>query len=670
VSRSLRTALVVLGLLGLTLAVHEGVRHAEFLHYDDDLFVTNNPFVRQGLTPRSLRWAFEADLVYETPYLDYWAPLTVLTRLVDVQVHGMSPAGHHLTNLLLHALNVGLAFLALRALTGALWPSAFVAAVMAVHPLHVEPVAWVAARKDMVSGVFWMAGLGAYAAYARAPSRRRYALLLFTFLCGLLSKPMVLTFPFVLLLLDHWPLRRPLGWPARVREKAPLFLLTAASVLVTYRANMNVSLVPTGALPLWVRFANAAEAYAGYLGHALWPAGLGVGYPHVAGSLTAGSLAVSVAALLAVSVWAVAARNRQPWVIVGWCWFLGMVLPTVGIVQSGVQNRADRYAYLPLMGLSLAVAFTVARWVESRPRLRRAAFGLGALAVLALAVVSHRQIRFWKDDMTLFSRSIEVIEGNAISHNGRGAAFLRAGDAAKAEADFREALRLKPDFIGVVRNLTLLLLPQGRFAEAESLARDGLLRFALPGSRAASELHFDLALVRARQGRAAEAEAEYREVLALNPYNWAALYNWGNLLVAAGRLEDAETRYRDAHRLNRDDVGVAGNLGLVVLLRGRAGEAVALLEEAIAIDPGNGPLRTKLGRCLVAAGRHADGVAALREGVRLAARNPDAHFQLAVALEAAGATAEAAARYEEALRLDPGDEAARGRLFALRTKPD
>jgi Flp pilus assembly protein TadD len=669
VSRA-RSALIVIGLLATALATHEAVRHGAFLRYDDDLFVTNNPFVRQGLTPRSLAWAIEADLVYETPYLDYWAPLTVLTRLVDSQLHGMEPAGHHLTNLLLHAANVVLAFLVLRGLTGAFWRSALVAAIMAVHPLHVEAVAWVAARKDMVSGLFWFAGLGAYAAYVRAPSPRRYALLLVAFLCGLLSKPMVLTFPFVLLLLDHWPLRRTISWAERVREKWPLFLLTAASVFVTYRANMNVSLVSTGALPLWIRVANAAEAYAGYLGHAVWPENLGVGYPHVAGSLEPGHLALCVVVLLAVSVWAIVARHRQPWVIVGWCWFLGMVLPTVGLVQSGVQNRADRYVYLPLMGISIALVFTIADLVADRRRLRAVTSRLAPLVLLGLALASRRQVPYWKDDMTLFSHSAEVIPGNAIAHNGRGAAFLRAGNPTQAEAEFREALRIKPDFAGVVRNLTLLLTSQGRFAEGEAAARHGLSTWATPGSRSASELHFDLALVRARQGLGTEAEAEYQEVLRLNPYNWAALYNWGNLLVAGGRLEEAETRYRAAHQLNRDDVSILGNLGLVLLLRGRAAEAVPLLEDARAIDPGDGPIRTKLGRCLLAAGRSDEGIRQLREGVRLANRNPDSHFQLAQALEATGASREAAERYADVLRLDPGDVAAKDRLAALGGKPD
>jgi Flp pilus assembly protein TadD len=647
-------------LLLLTLAAYEGVRHADFLHYDDDAFVAANPYVRQGLTREAIRWAFEADLRYDSPYADYWAPLTVHSRLLDVQVFGLRPAAHHLTNLALHGLTVIFLFAALQALTGAFWRSAFVAAVLAVHPVHVESVAWISERKDVLSGVFWMLTLIAYAGWVRSPGPWRRAGVVAAFACGLMAKPMLVTLPFVLLLLDAWPLGRLSQGLALIREKWPLFLLSAASVAITVATTAGLD-ADVRALPLGVRLASALDAYVSYLRHAFWPTGLGVGYPHLGAALPLARLGLCLLTLALITIVAVVARGRRPYLLVGWCWFVGTLLPTIGFVQVGVHGRADRYTYLPLVGISLAVAWTCADWATSHRR--RVALGvLGGTLVLTLTVLTRRQVEYWKNDVTLFSHSIRVIPGNVIAQNGLAQALVRSGDLEGAETALREALRARPDLTVGVRNLAFVLMRRGRDHEAVQVVEQALATSPSRGPLAVSELHVALGLILARQGLRGAAEAHHAEAIRLHPQHWAAFYNLGNLLVAEGRFAEAEARYVKARRLNPDDDQILNNLGLVLLLQGRVEEAVALLSAGVKSFPSNALLLTSLGRALTAAHRDAEATVQLREAIQLAPQSAEAHFRLGQALAAQGSTGEASAHYREALRLDPTDAQARAAL--------
>jgi Flp pilus assembly protein TadD len=582
---------VILGLLCLvllTIAAYEGVRRCDFLHYDDNLFVTENPIVRQGLTWRGVRWAITADLLYDSHLADYWAPVTVLSRMLDVSVFGVRPAGHHLTNLLLHCLNVVLAFLVFNRLTGAVWPSAFVAAVLAVHPLHVESVAWVSERKDMLSGAFWMLTIGAYAGYARSPGRRRMAVVAAFLALGLMAKPMLVTLPFVLLVLDYWPLGRWHLGRRLISEKWPLFLLAAASVVISLLPNLGTKTLD--ALPLGARAANALDAYVAYLQQAFWPTHLALGYPHSEGSLPVARLVLCVVVLGLVSALAIAERTRRPYLLVGWLWFVGALVPVIGLVQSGSHGRADRYMYIPLMGISLAVAWLAAEWAGRVPRGPAVLAVLGTMAILALAGLTRRQVAYWTDDLALWSHSVEVEPRSAIAHNGLASALARKGDLARAESEFREALRLKPDFMWVRITLATLLAQLGRAPEGALLLEEGFAN--APPTR----FSFERGLLRARQGRGPEAADYYAQALAENPAHRAALYNWGNLLAAAGRFEEAAVKYAAAARLDPDDGDVANNFGMALVLQGRADAAVQGLSEAVDFDPENGLLRASLAR--------------------------------------------------------------------------
>ncbi len=611
--------LALLCLVLLTVAAYEGVRRCDFLQYDDNLFVTGNPIVRQGLTWKGVSWAFKADLLYDSHLADYWAPVTVLSRMLDVSLFGVQPAGHHLTNLFLHCLNVVLAFLVFHRLTGAVWRSEFVAAVLAVHPLHVESVAWVTERKDVLSGAFWILAIGAYAGYARSPSARRMAVVAALLGVGLMAKPMLITLPFVLLLLDYWPLGRWHLGRRLISEKWPLFLLVAASVAISLS---NLPAKALDALPLGARVANALDAYVAYLQQAFWPTRLTLGYPHSEGSLPMARLVLCVVVLGLASAIAIAERARRPYLLVGWLWFVGALGPVIGLVQSGGAGRADRFMYIPLMGISMAVAWLAAEWAGRVPRGPAVMAVLGTLAILSLAALTRRQVPYWTDDLALWSHSVEVQPRSAIAHNGLASALARKGDLARAESEFREALRLKPDFMWVRITLGTLLAQRGRGPEGALLLEEGFAN--APPSR----FSFERGLLRARQGRGPEAADYYAQALAENPVHRTALYNWGNLLAAAGRFEEAAAKYAAAARLDPDDGDVANNLGMALVLQGRAEAAVQGLSEAVDFDPENGLLRTSLGRALSAQGRGAQAAAQFREALRLDPGNAEARSAL------------------------------------------
>ena len=648
-------------LLLLTLVSYARVFECGFLAYDDDKFVTANPHVARGLTWSGLRWALAADLVFDSPRADYWEPLVALSRMADVELFGMRAGGHHLTNLVLHGASVVLLFWLLLGLTGALWRSAIVAAVFALHPLHVESVAWVSERKDVLSGLLFLLTLAAYAAYLRAPSPEKRLLVALVFALGLMAKPMLVTLPFVLLLLDVWPAGRLSLGAALVREKAELFALSAVSVAISLRTMAPLS-SGGSALSLAGRLVNALDACVSYLAQAFWPAGLAIGYPHLGQVTSWPRLLLQAAALAAVSVVVLRDRARRPYLLVGWCWFLGMLVPVVGLVQVGIQGRADRYMYLPLIGLALAVVWRVGEWAAANGTRRRVAAVAAAGMTAALALLSWRQVGYWKDDLALFSHAVSVVPDSPIAHNGLAAALIRLGRTDEAARELREALRLRPDLVVVRRNLALLEVRRGRGDEGARILEQGLASVAGDGGDAA-ELHLSLGFLRAQEGRTREAEVLYGKAVQADPRQWAALYDWGNLLAAQGRLGDAEEKLQAARRLNPDDAGIANNLGLVLLLEGRAPAAVDALSDGNRWFPDDPRLLTSLGRALAASGRDAEALLRLREAVSSAPRSAEAHYQLGRVLEATRLTEEALAHYREAVRLDPGDAQA---LAALR----
>jgi hypothetical protein len=459
---------IALALLALTAAAYAPLARNEFILVDDYTYIVNNEHLRGGVTLASLRWAFTAS------HASNWHPLTWISHMVDFRLFGFDARGPHLVNLLLHAAGAALLFAVARAMTGSLWRSALFAALLAVHPLRVESVAWAACRKDVLSGLFWVLALGAHLRYARRPGVGRYLLLLGLFSLGLLSKPTVVTLPFALLLLDFWPLGRLAqggaggprlaGRAARLAlEKVPLLLLSAAASLATYRVQES-----TGAmaflrdLPVAARAANALLAYVAYLRQTVWPQGLAVFYPQPAAPPPAWQPLGALLLLGAVTAAALFAVRRRPWLATGWFWYLGTLVPMIGLVQVGGQARADRYTYLPLMGV-----FLLAVWGASEPALRRRALrpvvaGAAIAVVTALAVACRAQAGLWRDTLTLFTHADAVTERNWMAQNNIGAALANRGELERALPHFRRALVYRPGYPEANDNVHRLMIDLGR----------------------------------------------------------------------------------------------------------------------------------------------------------------------------------------------------------------
>ena len=429
-------------LLLLTLAAYYPVARLPFINYDDDLYVTRNVNVQSGVNWQAVRWAFT------TYHTSNWHPLTWLSHALDCQLFGLNPAGPHLTNLLLHMANVLLLFWVLSRATGLAGRSAVVAGLFAVHPINVESVAWVAERKNLLSMLFFLLALGAYRWYACRPSPVRYCVVAALFALGLMAKPQIIMLPFVLLLWDYWPLERSRSaedvpakrWSRLAGEKAPLFALAAASAMVTLVAHTRGAMRP---LPLTFRLANALDCYVRYVKLAFWPSHLAVYYPHSLVPLRSWSV-LAAGLFLAAVTYTVIAERRKQYLPVGWLWFLITLLPMIGIVQVGTQGMADRYAYLPLIGIFLMVVWGAAEWASQR-RLPGAVQATAALLVLAILLsITHRQFQYWRDSVSLWTHTLQVTHENTIAEVDLGAALVERGEIDLAMQHFRVAAMIDP----------------------------------------------------------------------------------------------------------------------------------------------------------------------------------------------------------------------------------
>jgi protein O-mannosyl-transferase len=433
-----------------------------FVNFDDPEYVYENPHINGGLTARGLRWAFT-----HLPAPD-WYPLTTISHMIDCQFYGLSAGGPHFTNVLLHTITVILLFLALRAMTASIWRSAFVAAVFAIHPLRVESVAWVVERKDVLSGLFFMLTLGAYVRYVRHRSLVRYLTVAILFACGLMSKPMLVVTPLVLLLLDYWPLRQfseRLSIQRLILEKIPLLALSAASCLATI-AGQTGKVVAMEPLPFFWRINNALASYVTYIWQMIWPMRLGVFYPHPENRLPLWEIGLAITLLITISAACFRLRKERPYLIVGWLWYLLMLVPTIGVVQINLQAHADRYTYLPEIGLYLMAAWGVAD-LSAAWRYRREILGAaGALVVAALALSAWRQTTFWRDSESLWTRAITVTSNNDFAHASIADLYLRKGRIDDAINHSREALKIRPSNADAHNNLALALLYRGEVNEA------------------------------------------------------------------------------------------------------------------------------------------------------------------------------------------------------------
>jgi len=552
VSKSVVAAL----LATLTLAVFAQVSGFQFLSYDDTEYVTGNARVRGDLTPAGVAWAFT------TMTAANWHPLTWISHMADWSLYGPRAGGHHVTSLILHLASVLLLFQALCVASGATVPSGVVAALFAIHPLHVESVAWIAERKDVLSTLFLMLALLAYARYAKRPSRARFAWVALAMAAGLLAKPMLVTLPVLLLILDYWPLGR-LASKADLRtlaiEKLPLVPLVVASSIVTFVAQARWGAVRTlEQLPFAARAENALVSYVRYLAKAAWPTDLAVFYPYT--ELPPWQVGLALVVLGGVTYGALRLRRSHPALITGWLWYLVSLLPVLGLVQVGEQAIADRYTYVPMIGPFLAVAWGVPAipWLSSPAR--RA----GAVVwIAALAFVAHVQAGYWRDTLTLFRHTLRVTEGNYVAHQVVGDALAVSGALDEAVGHYEEALRARPDSRVVQGNLAGVLYLQGKMADAERHAREAL---AIDPRFARARTTLGLAL--AEQGKPQEAIAELERGLAIEPDNVPGNYNLGMLLFRQGRLEEAVACFRRVVAARPEEIGAYGYLARARLASG------------------------------------------------------------------------------------------------------
>ena len=557
--------------------------HHGFVNYDDAAYIADNPAVLGGLSLKGIAWAF-------SHYVNAnWTPLAVISHMLDCQLYGNWAGDHHLTSVLLHLATAIALFLVLKETTGALWRSAFVAAVFAIHPLHVESVAWIAERRDVLSGLFFMLTLGAYAGYVRRPqSFGRYLMVLLLAALALLSKPMAVTLPFVLLLLDYWPLKRfepshkqVIPWHLLV-EKVPLLVFSGIVCVATWFAQAE-AIAP---LPLPVRIGNALASYVTYVRQLLWPAGLAVYYPHPGNILPFWRIITAAALLLAITIAAIAVRRKQPWVLAGWLWYLGMLLPVIGLVQVGGQAQADRYTYLPQIGLYILLTWTAVE-LAAVWRIRRWALGGGAMMVLAaLTICARAQTAYWRDSITLWTHALACAPDNTIARNNLGDALLQLGQTGEAIAQFQQSLAIDPNNPEANYDLGNAFLRQGRLDDAIAQFQKTLaINFSDPHYSLA-DVHNNLGNVFLRQGQVEEAIAHFQKALAIHPHDADIHYNLGNAFRRQGNVNEAIAEFQAALTTKPQFAEVRYNLGNALLQQRRVAEAIGQFQMALTIKPG------------------------------------------------------------------------------------
>lgn len=552
-----RPLAIGVSLVVLTLIAYARIVGNGFINLDDAAYITGNPQVQSGLSWPGVRWAFT------TGHSANWHPLTWLSHMLDCQLWGLNPAGHHLTSVTLHATNAVLVFLFLERATESVWPSAFVAAVLALHPLHVESVAWAAERKDVLSGLLWILTMIAWVSWVKRPTAWRYAVVMVAYALGLMAKPMLVTLPLVLLLLDIWPLRRIGSAPFAMNrllhvaaEKLPLFAMALASSVATYAVQHSAGAMELGTrYPLWFRLENALLSYVAYIGKALWPAGLAVFYPLPANAVPHERVLGAAVVLAGLSVLLLGQLRKRPYLAVGWLWYVGTLLPVIGIVQVGAQSMADRYTYIPLIGLSTLAAWGGVDIAHRWHRIKPALVIFAGIAVVGWIAATWRLVGCWKNDVELLSHEVQSLPRSHRAHVLLGDALLGTGQLDGALEEYTRAVEIDPDDAVARVNLARTLAQMGQKEAAAGQYREVLRR--TPDSAVAQ---FMVAVFLDDQGDHEEAARCYREALRLEP-GWAEAHNnYGSLLLQQGRREDAIAEFTRALKLSPDLAAAKHNL--------------------------------------------------------------------------------------------------------------
>ena len=665
-----------------TIAVYWQVQNHDFVTLDDPFYVTENQHVKAGLTGETVIWAFT------TTHAANWHPLTWISHMVDCMLFGLEPGNHHLTNLFFHVCNTLLLFIVLRRMTGEVWKSGFVAALFALHPLHVESVAWVSERKDVLSTLFWMLTLWAYSSYAKNPGLKKFLPVLFFFSLGLMAKPMLVTLPFVLILLDYWPLGRfrmeRFHFPAHViREKLFLFILAAISGVITLLAQHRGGAVESlDVLPLTARMGSASASYVSYLAKMVWPHHLAVYYPHP-GALHMWKVLGACLVLAGISVAVIRAARRYQYLAVGWFWYMGTLVPVIGLLQVGSQAMADRYTYVPFIGLFIIVAWGIPDLLKDWRYRKSALASFAGILIAALMMSSWFQVQYWRNSINLYEHALEVTTDNAMVHNLLGHVLFQKGEVDEAIVHFSETLRINPRYVSALNNLGNALEKQARVNEAivyylkalqvdpefsdahnnlgNALAAQGKHKEAMRHYAEALRIkpdfvkaHNNLGLALEREGDIEKATHHYVKALRLNPHYAEAHYNLGNALAHQGSFEEAVEHYFEALRINPGFAEAHNNLGNVFLNQRKLKEAVSHYAEALRLEPDHTQAHHNLEKASAALTRIEKDIARTQKSLKRKPGNPALHCKLGALWYSKGAPDRAIAEYRKALSHRPG----------------
>jgi len=671
-SDRIKTAIICLILAAATVGVYYQVYSFSFVNYDDAEYVYQNPHIRNGITAESLKWALT------TGYACFWHPLTWLSHMLDWELYGSNPAGHHITALIFHILNSILIFIVFKQMTGAVWPSAFAAGLFALHPLHVESVAWVSERKDVLSTFFWILAMWGYNRYVRKPKISSYLLMLAFFVLGMMAKPMLVTLPFVFLLLDYWPFER-LKWnnpqhkvdglPAvsfkwALAEKIPMFLIAAGLSVVAFIAQKEGRAIPMGenfALP--IRLANAPISYLQYIVKMFWPSGLAMFYPHPGKDISYLYTGISVLILLAATILVVLFCKKHKYLFTGWFWYVGTLVPVIGIIQVGNHAMADRYTYITLTGLFIIIAWGVPDLLGRVPH-RRIILWICSIAVLiALGICAHFQTRHWKNTIALCEHAMKVTKENYKAHFCITLMLMEQERFEEAIWHCTEALRINPECFEAYNNMGVALCRLGRFDEAIACYRKLL---ELRPDFAVS--HGNLAAIMINQGAYYEA-LEHCEI-ALEILNSVEIRKfYGFALMKLGRYDEAENEYRKIVSVLPDDPNALSRLGFVLARKGEFDEAISVSDKALKISPELAEARLNLGFAYIGKNDLEKAVEQYEKGLAIEPNNAIARSELGVAFFKLGEIDKAVESFEQALKIDPENSAAKGNLeFVLAEK--
>jgi len=579
----------------VTLVVYWPVQSFDFVNFDDPIYITRNSAIQNGVTWQGILWAFS------TFHAANWHPLTWLSHMIDFSLYQFRAGGHHWTSLQIHLLNTLLLFLVLRRMTGASKCSALVAMLFAIHPLHVESVAWISERKDVLSGFFWILTMGCYTYYVERPTVFRYSLVILFLAFGLMSKPMVVTLPIVLLLIDVWPLRRH-GNPTTVFdpfflrfrsfkgkwficlavEKLPMILLILASCVVTLIAQEKAgAVVSIESIELGDRVANAIASYGAYIRKMLWPNDLAISYPFRE-DLLSWKTGLILVALAGISVGAIIRAHSSPFLLVGWLWFLGTLVPVIGIVQVGSQAMADRYTYIPLIGLFMGIAWAGRSVTDRHPRVKKIVIITILVFCVIMAVGARTQVEAWRNSVTLYEHALGVAPENPIVLNNLGVVYLDAGVPDRAAPLFKRAIDIAPHYQDPWINLGVVALRNEDLVEAK---RCMIEAYKINPQNANLRLSMGILLI--KKGDQGAAEREFRQVLAIDSHNETANHRLGILLFLQGRLDESQKFLQAALRVSPLNAEIYNDIGLVLKQKGNIEEAVMMFQKALYLDPGN-----------------------------------------------------------------------------------